>query len=343
MENADIGLIGLGVMGSNLALNIAEKGNRIAVFNRTPSRTDAFVESAGALRDRIVPCHSIAELAAAIRPPRPIIVLVQAGKPVDEQIALLRPVLSERDIVIDAGNANFRDTMRRFARAFRQRPHLHRHGHFRRRGGRAPRAVDHGRRHPRILCRVESILTAIAAKYEGEPCCAWLGEGGAGHFVKTIHNGIEYADMQMIAEIYGVLRDGLGMQPKAIGEVFGDWNKGRLNSYLIEITAEVLAADDPADRQAGRRDHPRPRRPEGHGPLVGDRGADARRAGDRDRGGGRRAHPVGDEERARRRREGLWRAPAASRSKAVSTGCAPISSWRCLPARSPPMRKASPS
>ena len=117
MGNADIGLIGLGVMGSNLALNIAEKGHRIAVFNRTPSRTDAFVESAGALRDRIVPCHSIAELAAAIRPPRPIIVLVQAGKPVDEQIALLRPVLSEHDIIIDAGNANFRDTMRRFARA----------------------------------------------------------------------------------------------------------------------------------------------------------------------------------------------------------------------------------
>ena len=115
MGNADIGLIGLGVMGSNLALNIAEKGHRIAVFNRTPARTDAFVENAGALKERIIPCYSIADLAAAIRPPRPIIVLVQAGKPVDEQIALLRPVLSERDIIIDAGNANFRDTVRRFS------------------------------------------------------------------------------------------------------------------------------------------------------------------------------------------------------------------------------------
>ena len=245
METADIGLIGLGVMGSNLALNIAEKGNRIAVFNRTPSRTDAFVESAGGLKDRIVPCHSIAELAAAIRPPRPIILLVQAGKAVDEQIALLRPVLSGHDIVIDAGNANFRDTMRRF-------------GELADSGltfiGMGISGGEEGARHgPSIMvggtresyARVESILTAIAAKFEGEPCCAWLGEGGAGHFVKTIHNGIEYADMQMIAEIYGVLRDGLGMQPKAIGEVFGDWNKGRLNSYLIEITAEVLAADDP--------------------------------------------------------------------------------------------------
>ena len=115
MEKADIGLIGLGVMGSNLALNIAEKGHRIAVFNRTPARTDAFVESAGALSERIIPCHSIADLADAIRPPRPIILLVQAGKPVDEQIALLRPVLAEHDIIIDAGNANFRDTVRRFS------------------------------------------------------------------------------------------------------------------------------------------------------------------------------------------------------------------------------------
>ena len=254
-----------------------------------------------------MPCHSIAELAAAIRPPRPIIIMVQAGKPVDEQIALLRRVLSGHDIIIDAGNANFRDTMRRFAElddsgltfigmGVSGGEEGARHG---------PSIMVGGTR--RILCqRVESVLTAIAAKFEGEPCCAWLGEGGAGHFVKTIHNGIEYADMQMIAEIYGVLRDGLGMQPKAIGEVFGDWNKGRLNSYLIEITAKVLAADDPKtgkpvvdiilDR-AGQK---------GTGKLVGDRSADARRAGHGDRGGGCRAHPVGDEERARRRRKGLW-------------------------------------
>ena len=154
-------------------------------------------------------------------------------------------MLAERDIIIDAGNANFRDTVRRFSELS---------GSGLTFIGMGISGGEEGARHgPSIMvggtresyARVESVLTAIAAKYEGEPCCAWLGEGGAGHFVKTIHNGIEYADMQMIAEIYGVLRDGLGMAPKAIGEVFATWNKGRLNSYLIEITAEVLAADDP--------------------------------------------------------------------------------------------------
>ena len=245
MEKADIGLIGLGVMGSNLALNIAEKGHRIAVFNRTAARTTAFAESAGALRDRIVPCETIEALAAAIRPPRPVIVMVQAGKAVDEQIALLRGVFSDGDIIIDAGNANFRDTVRRFSEL---------EGSGLTFIGMGVSGGEEGARHgPSIMVggteeswrRVEPVLTAISAKYEGEPCAAWLGTGGAGHFVKTIHNGIEYADMQMIAEIYGVLRDGLGMQPKEIGKVFGEWNRGRLNSYLIEITETVLAADDP--------------------------------------------------------------------------------------------------
>ena len=134
---------------------------------------------------------------------------------------------------------------------------------------------------PKSYARVEKVLTAISAKFKGEPCCAWLGPNGAGHFVKTIHNGIEYADMQMIAEIYGVLRDGLGMKPKAIGEVFARWNKGRLNSYLIEITAAVLAANDPKDRCADGRCDPRFRRPEGHRPLGRDRGADDGRSGNR--------------------------------------------------------------
>jgi len=242
---ADIGLIGLGVMGSNLSLNIAEKGNRIAVFNRTTARTDAFIENAGALKGNIVPCHTIAEFVAAIRPPRPVILMVQAGKAVDEQIALLRGVLSANDIIIDAGNANFRDTVRRFEE-------------LKPTGltfiGMGVSGGEEGARHgPSIMVggkesswrRVEDVLVAISAKFQGEPCAAWLGEGGAGHFVKTIHNGIEYADMQMIAEIYGVLRDGLGMQAKEIAAVFEGWNKGRLNSYLIEITAAVLAADDP--------------------------------------------------------------------------------------------------
>ncbi len=245
MATADIGLIGLGTMGSNLALNIAEKGHKIAVFNRTPSRTDHFVETAGELRDRIVPCASIADLAAAIRPPRPVILMVQAGAAVDEQIALLKPVLSANDIIIDAGNANFHDTVRRFSELA---------GSGLTFIGMGVSGGEEGARHgPSIMvggtresyARVEPVLTAISAKYKGEPCCAWLGEGGAGHFVKTIHNGIEYADMQMIAEIYGVLRDGLGMAPKEIADIFATWNKGRLNSFLIEITAEVLAVDDP--------------------------------------------------------------------------------------------------
>lgn len=246
---ADIGLIGLGVMGANLSLNIAEKGHRIAVFNRTAARTEAFLENAGALRSNIVPCYTIADLAAAIRPPRPVIVMVQAGKAVDEQIALLRGVLSDNDIIIDAGNANFRDTMRRFDELkFTGLTFI----------GMGVSGGEEGARNgPSIMVggreeswkRVEAVLTAIAARYKGEPCAAWLGENGAGHFVKTIHNGIEYADMQMIAEIYGLMRDGLGMPAREIGEVFAGWNKGRLNSYLIEITAAVLAAEDPETGQ----------------------------------------------------------------------------------------------
>lgn len=246
MDKAEIGLIGLGTMGSNLALNIAEKGHRIAVFNRTTAKTDAFKAGAGELADRIVPCHSLAELADAIRPPRPIIIMVLAGGPVDEQIAALRGELSDNDIVIDAGNANFHDTMRRFKELA---------GSGLTFIGMGVSGGEEGARHgPSIMVggtedswrRVEGVLTAISAKFKGEPCAAWLGTDGAGHFVKTIHNGIEYADMQMIAEVYGVLRDGLGLGAKEIAPVFAGWNEGRLNSYLIEITAKVLAADDPS-------------------------------------------------------------------------------------------------
>ena len=249
MAKAEVGLIGLGVMGSNLALNIAEKGHPIAVFNRTAARTGLFFEEAGGLREQIVPCTTLAALVAAIRPPRPIIIMVQAGKPVDDQIAALKPLLSKGDIIIDAGNANFRDTIRRFAELEGTGIDFL---------GVGVSGGEEGARHgPSIMIggpepswkRVENVLTGIAARYKGEPCAAWLGPGGAGHFVKTIHNGIEYADMQMIAEVYGVLRDGLGMAAKEIGDVFAGWNKGRLNSYLIEITASVLAATDP---QTGR-------------------------------------------------------------------------------------------
>ncbi|MGQ8634056.1 NADP-dependent phosphogluconate dehydrogenase, partial [Agrobacterium sp. DKPNP3] len=245
MEQAEIGLIGLGVMGSNLALNIAEKGNKIAVFNRTPEATKKFYAEAGALQGQLIPCETIEEFVAAIRPPRPIIIMIKAGDPVDQQMEILKPHLANGDIMIDAGNANFRDTIRRF-------------DNLKDSGltfiGMGVSGGEEGARHgPSIMVggteeswkRVEKVLTSISAKYNDDPCVAWLGNDGAGHFVKTIHNGIEYADMQMIAEIYGILRDGLKMSAAEIADVFGEWNKGRLNSYLIEITEKVLRAADP--------------------------------------------------------------------------------------------------
>jgi 6-phosphogluconate dehydrogenase len=245
VEQAEIGLIGLGVMGSNLALNIAEKGNRIAVFNRSPEATRKFFAEAGDLQGQIVPCETLEEFVAAIRPPRPIIIMIKAGEPVDQQMAAVTPYLSAGDIMIDAGNANFRDTMRRFDGLKDSDLTFI---------GMGVSGGEEGARHgPSIMVggteeswkRVEKVLTSISAKFNNDPCVAWLGENGAGHFVKTIHNGIEYADMQMIAEIYGILRDGLGMSAQEIGEVFGRWNTGRLNSYLIEITEKVLKAADP--------------------------------------------------------------------------------------------------
>lgn len=246
MTKAHIGLIGLGTMGSNLALNIAEKGHAVAVYNRTAQKTGAFFENAGDLRERIVPCATLDEFVAQIRPPRPVILMVQAGKAVDEQIAALREHLEPGDMIIDAGNANFRDTIRRF-------------GELEGSGltfvGMGVSGGEEGARHgPSIMVggaeeawrRIEPILTDIAARFKGEPCAAWLGEGGAGHFVKTIHNGIEYADMQMIAEIYGLLRDGAGLSAGDMATIFERWNSGPLESYLVEITAEVLRASDPA-------------------------------------------------------------------------------------------------
>jgi len=246
MTQAEIGLIGLGTMGANLALNIAEKGFRIAVFNRTVKRTRQFHAGAGDLATRIVPCETLAALAAAIRPPRPIILLVKAGDAVDEQVAGLRPHLAPGDIIVDSGNANFHDTQRRFAELQNSGLAFI---------GMGISGGEEGARHgPSIMVggtqesyvRVEKVLTAVAAKYQGEPCSAWLGPEGAGHFVKTVHNGIEYADMQMIAEIYGILRDGLKLAPAAMAAIFARWNGGPLESYLIEITAKVLAATDPA-------------------------------------------------------------------------------------------------
>ena len=244
MSNAEIGLVGLGVMGSNLALNIASKGFHVAVYNRSFDVTKEFMSNAGRLSEFIIPCETLEDLSAAIRAPRPVIIMVTAGNPVDQVIASLRKVLTSNDIILDAGNANFHDTVRRFKEL---------DGSGLTFIGMGVSGGAEGARHgPSIMVggtevsykRVENVLTAIAAKHKKEPCCAWLGPEGAGHFVKTIHNGIEYADMQMISEVYGIMRDGLGMRPKDMAAVFEKWNKGRLNSYLIEITAKVLSFVD---------------------------------------------------------------------------------------------------
>ena len=240
---ADIGLIGLGTMGSALALNIAENAAPIAVWNRTTATTHAFHQEAGALTPRITPCDTLGDLVAAIRQPRAIILMIPAGQAVDDQLAALTPHLAADDLVIDAGNANFHDTNLR-ARAGLPFRFL----------GMGVSGGEEGARHgPAIMGggdkadwdRVAPILTAIAAKYKDQACAGWMGPEGAGHFVKTVHNGIEYADMQMIAEVYGVMRDGMGLAAPAISDVFRGWNGGVLQSYLVEISAEVAAAKDP--------------------------------------------------------------------------------------------------
>lgn len=240
---SDIGLIGLGTMGAALALNIAENGFDIAVWNRTAKTTKAFHQNAGALASRVTPTESLQQLVGALKEPRIIILMVPAGNPVDEQISALRPLLGSDDLLIDAGNANFHDTNRRLRTA--KGPFM----------GIGVSGGEDGARHgPSIMGggdpahwqRAAPILEAIAAKYDGAPCAKWLGEEGAGHFVKAVHNGIEYADMQMIAEVYGVMRDGMGMAAPDIGAVLSRWNDGVLRSYLVEISAKVAEAHDTA-------------------------------------------------------------------------------------------------
>ena len=243
--DADIGLIGLGTMGAMLSLNIADNGFRVAVHNRTTSRIGTFIEEAGTLAGNLVPCETLEDLVAALKPPRAIILMVPAGAAVDAQIAALRPLLDADDLIIDAGNANFHDTQRR-AKAAEEAGHPYL-------GIGVSGGAEGARFGPAIMGggpreawdRVAHILSAISAKYDGQPCATWMGEAGAGHFVKTVHNGIEYADMQLIAETYGIMRDGMAMSPAACGEVFDRWNDGLLQSYLIEISGKVAGAIDP--------------------------------------------------------------------------------------------------
>ena len=238
-----IGLIGLGTMGAMLSLNIAEHGFSIAVYNRTGAKTRAFFDNAGPLAPQITPTGSLEEFVAALEVPRKIILMVPAGAPVDEQIAALKPLLSPEDLIIDAGNANFHETNRRSEEA----------EGYQFMGIGVSGGEEGARFGPAIMGggpeaawkRVAPILEAIAAKYGETPCAAWFGPAGAGHFVKTVHNGIEYADMQLIAEVYGMMRDGMGMRAADCAPVFERWNEGPLESYLIDISARVAAASDP--------------------------------------------------------------------------------------------------
>jgi 6-phosphogluconate dehydrogenase len=244
MGNADIGLIGLAVMGENLALNMERAGFSVAVYNRTTAKVDALVQGRGAGK-QITGCRTLAELAASLRRPRTAFIMVKAGPPVDDAIERLLDVFDNGDVIIDGGNSRYQDTMRRAAYV-ESRGLLYVGAGVS--GGeegalKGPSIMPGGS--PAAWPLVKPVLQAIAAKVEGDvPCCEWVGENGAGHFVKMIHNGIEYGDMQLICETYDLMKNVAGLSCAAMGDVFDEWNKGSLNSYLIEITRDILRYQD---------------------------------------------------------------------------------------------------
>jgi 6-phosphogluconate dehydrogenase len=246
---ADIGLIGLAVMGQNLVLNMNDHGFTVAVFNRTVAKVDDFLNHE-AKGTKVVGAHSIAEFIALLKRPRRVMFMVKAGRPVDELIAEILPLMEKGDIIIDGGNSLFQDTMRR-AKELEAKGFLYV-------GTGVSGGEEGARRGPSIMPggskeawpHVKGIFQAISAKVDGNtPCCDWVGENGAGHYVKMVHNGIEYGDMQLICEAYQLMRDGLGMSAAEMQPVFAEWNEGELDSYLIEITANILAFKD-TDGQA---------------------------------------------------------------------------------------------
>ncbi|KOH46426.1 decarboxylating NADP(+)-dependent phosphogluconate dehydrogenase [Sunxiuqinia dokdonensis] len=241
---ADIGLIGLAVMGENLVLNMESKGYTVAVFNRTVDKVDKFVNGRGAGKN-FIGAHSIEELCASLEKPRKVMMLVKAGKPVDDFIELIIPHLEKGDIIIDGGNSHFPDTIRR-TKYVESKGLLYIGTGVS--GGeegalKGPSMMPGGS--PAAWPAVKEIFQAVAAKVEdGEPCCDWVGEDGAGHFVKMVHNGIEYGDMQIICEAYQLMKEMLGMSADEMHEVFKAWNNDVLDSYLIEITRDILGFKD---------------------------------------------------------------------------------------------------
>ncbi len=241
---ADIGLIGLAVMGENLVLNMESKGYTVAVYNRTVEKVDKFVNGRGAGKN-FIGAHSIEELVSSLKKPRKVMMLVKAGQPVDDFIEQIIPHLEKGDIIIDGGNSHFPDTIRRAAYVESKGLLYIGTGVS---GGEegalnGPSMMPGGS--PAAWPHVKEIFQSIAAKVEdGSPCCDWVGEGGAGHFVKMVHNGIEYGDMQIINEAYHVMKELLGMSPDEMHEVFKKWNTEELDSYLIEITRDILAFKD---------------------------------------------------------------------------------------------------
>jgi 6-phosphogluconate dehydrogenase len=242
---SDFGMIGLAVMGRNLALNIADHGFRVAVWNLETPVTEAFVaENPGMTGTR-----TLAELVAALEKPRRIMMMIKAGKPVDEVLAQLAPLLDAGDIVIDGGNTHFEETRRREADL--KKAGINFVGMGVSGGGegarRGPSLMPGGDRSAWL--RLQPVLEAIAAKTDSGPCVTHVGPDGAGHFVKMVHNGIEYGDMQLIAEAYDLMGRGLGMTAPEIGQVFAGWNEGPLSSFLIELSAQVLMVTDPETRR----------------------------------------------------------------------------------------------
>ena len=244
-KKADIGIVGIAVMGENLVLNMESKGFTVAVYNRTTSKVDNFINGRGKDKN-IIGCHSVEELRDNLASPRKIMLMVKAGKPVDACIDQIAPLLDKGDIIIDGGNSYYPDTIRR-CKALAEKGLLYIGTGVS--GGEegallGPSIMPGGA--PEAWPAVKPIFQAISAKVaDGSPCCEWVGSDGAGHFVKMVHNGIEYGDMQMCCEAFWLMKNVLGMSAAEMHEVFAEWNKGELNSYLIEITADILAKTDP--------------------------------------------------------------------------------------------------